>query len=181
MPFAQLPVSGFQAPQAPSWAPFALQANQAIMQGAALRERANENLTQSVQNAANQIDQVLQMSSPEAKMQRQLHLLQLSYMSKVYNDYRQNPDAFINTANGPIPKNSYQGLKMGYDLQQEVMRIKNLAARTNKLTNPPANPMAPYIQSYNAHTGSNVPVPSMNNTYNDQSEAVQDASDTPTE
>lgn len=181
MPFAQLPVSGFQAPQAPSWAPFALQANQAIMQGAALRQRASEDLTQSVQNAANQINQVLALSSPEAKAERQLKLLQLDYMSKVYNEYRQNPDAFIQTANGPIPKNSYQGLKMGYDLQQEVMRIKNLAARTNKLNNPPANPIAPYIQSYNAHTGSNVPVPALTSTYNDQHEVNADATDQLTE
>lgn len=97
MPFSVLPSSpGFVPPAAPRWEPFALES---------IRELENRpylHTADLVQQAVSQINNILQLQSPVAKAQRQLQLLQLQTMQDVYNDYRQHPENYQMTANGPV-------------------------------------------------------------------------------
>ncbi len=100
MPFAALPSSpGFVPPQAPSWQPFALEAIHE------LERRPIVDTAGLVQRAVDQINNILQLSSPAAKAQRQLQLLQLQTMQQVWQDYRDHPENYRMSANGPIAIN----------------------------------------------------------------------------
>ncbi len=96
MPFAQMPVSGFQIPQAPDWTRFAekaidLQANRPIV-----------NTAEVVNQAVNQINGILKLASPEERLKRQVERTQLEAMRDVYTDYKANPDKYQLTAHGPV-------------------------------------------------------------------------------
>ncbi len=103
MPFAQLPSSpGFQAPQAPSWAPFAMQAVQNIQHGGDIQAQAGKDFADSIEKSAAQISAILQYQSPQEKTKRQLQQLQLETLTGVYNDYKAHPEKYQMTANGPV-------------------------------------------------------------------------------
>jgi hypothetical protein len=99
MGFAQLPSSpGFQPPVAPDWSPFALEA---------IRERERRpilNTAAMVDQATNQINNILQMQSPLARAERMLQMQQIQGQMQTWQDYRQHPENFVMTAHGPIAR-----------------------------------------------------------------------------
>lgn len=121
MPFATLPSSqGFTPPQAPDWSPFAL---------AALRERANRpipNTAEMVNQAVQQIDHILELSSPQARLQRQLQLEQLGALRDTWRDYHSDPSKYQMTAHGPM-------LRDPYDLAMKRSTIRKNIAQANQL------------------------------------------------
>ena len=109
MSFAALPSSpGFQAPQAPSWEPFALQANQNIVHGGDMRAAAGKEFADSISKAADQITGILQYNSPLFRAQRANQMRQQQYLTGLYNEFDQHPEKFMMTANGPVMINPFQ-------------------------------------------------------------------------
>jgi hypothetical protein len=97
MPFATLPSSpGFSPPQAPDWTRFAAQANEMIA------HRPMFNTADAIDKAVDQISKILELSSPQAKMERQVHMQQLNSLQQLYYDYQQHPDQYQRTAHGPV-------------------------------------------------------------------------------
>ena len=129
MPFATLPSSpGFVAPQAPSWEPFALQANQF------LANRPHVNTAEIIGQAAQQISQILALSSPEAKLERQLKLQQLQTMQSVYADYKQHPEKYQMTAHGPVMIDPIERMSKLANIQHTAASTAFLSKKLNQGT-----------------------------------------------
>jgi len=97
MPFAELPGSHLSVNlNPPDWGRFAEQANSLIA------NQPQPNTAAYVEKAVDQIDKILQLSSPEAKMQRRLQMLQLGFMQHVYEDYQAHPEKYQMSAHGPV-------------------------------------------------------------------------------
>ena len=121
MPFAQLPSSsGFVQPQAPDWTRFALQANENIERGGEMRARAGESLVASIDKAASQIDAIIKEHSPEAKMAKALKLEFLKAQTKMYEEYKQNPQAFEFKGGALQYRDPYKNILKGVQFQNAV-------------------------------------------------------------
>lgn len=125
MPFATLPSSpGFQAPQAPDWGQFAMEAIRA-------RERQPiPNTAAMVDQAVQQINGILQLQSPQAKMQRALQMQQLRVMSEVYRDYQANPNNYQMTAHGPVRIDPYARIERLARARQATAQADYLDKKT---------------------------------------------------
>ena len=126
MPFAELPSSqGFVRPQAPDWGGFALAAIHE------LDRRPFFNTAEAVNQAVGQIDKILQLSSPVARMQRQLQMQQLQTMSQVYRDYQLHPENYMLTANGPVRIDPYKRLEQASRVSKNAAMADYLTKKTN--------------------------------------------------
>lgn len=122
MPFAELPSSkGFVPPQAPDWGQFASQA---------INLRAHQpipNTAEMVNQAVQQIDHILQLQSPQAKLQREVQMRQLDMMKEVYTDYKAHPEKYQMTAHGPVLIDPYARI-------ERIARAKHALASADYLT-----------------------------------------------
>jgi hypothetical protein len=152
MPFANLPVSGFQAPQAPDWTRFAAQANEFIAR------QPHPDTASAVTDAANQINEILKLSSPEGRLERQVHRLELEAKMKLYEDYKLHPESYQVTSRGIIHNDPQKFLKDAFDIKEKAERIKNLYLRNKGLENPPSQSLGPgwYLNQAGASLGAGV-------------------------
>lgn len=129
MPFAELPSSqGFSPPQAPSWEPFALEAIRAI------ERRPIPNLTEAVNTAVGQINNILQMNSPMGQMQRRLQAMMLSAQYDNFQNYRQHPDQYMLNASGiPVLRDPVERA-LKYSM---IKRNAALAGKADRVGTPP--------------------------------------------
>jgi hypothetical protein len=123
MPFAELPSSqGFAAPQAPDWTKFAAQANEFIAR------QPIPDTASAVKDAVAQIDQILKESSPEAKMERGLKMMQMQNLMEMYRDYKVHPEKYKPGPNGlPVLVDPVErGLKMSQIRRNNAAAVHSL-------------------------------------------------------
>jgi hypothetical protein len=121
MPFANLPSSpGFVAPQAPDWTRFAAQANEFIA------HQPVPDTSKIVDQAVGQINEILRLSSPQARLARDVQMQQLTTMRDVYNDFKAHPEKYQMTAHGPVMIDPYARM-------ERIARIRHTAASTDYL------------------------------------------------
>lgn len=123
MPFASLPSSpGFVSPQAPDWTRFAAQANEFIA------HQPIPDTSKIVDQAVGQINEILKLSSPQARLARDVQMQQLSTMRDVYNDFKAHPEKYQMTAHGPVMIDPYTRMS-------RIANIKHTLASTQYLEN----------------------------------------------
>jgi hypothetical protein len=120
MPFAELPGSHMNVPSPPDWTRFAAQANELIA------SQPIPNLSESITNAVNQINQMLALNSPEAKTKRHLAYLHDKYMTETYQDYEAHPENYIMTANGPILRDPIDRYVKLAKINRDIAYARNL-------------------------------------------------------
>lgn len=121
MPFANLPSSpGFVAPQAPDWTRFAAQANEFIA------HQTIPDTSKVIDQAVGQINEILKLNSPEARIAREVQMRQLSAMRDLYRNYKANPSAYQMTAHGPVLIDPYARM-------ERIARIRHIEASTQYL------------------------------------------------
>src|SRR6266576_1938178 len=127
MPFANLPLSGFQAPSAPDWTRFGAQANEFIA------HRPIPDTASSVSDAVQQINQIIKQQSPEARMERTLKMEMLKSHIGMYQQYKQHPEEF-EFKNGMLQhRDKYKALMDGLRFSNALKQGKLLDDRINAL------------------------------------------------
>lgn len=97
MPFADLPGSKLNLNLGNmDWLRPAMQATELIAR------QPIPNTADAVKEAVGQINQMLELQSPEAKLQRELHMTQLHALKQVYDDWKLHPEDYQMTAHGPV-------------------------------------------------------------------------------
>ena len=134
MAFSALPSSpGFQLPQAPRWEGFAEKAIDLIA------NRKIPDTASMVDKAADQINNILKLHSPEEKAKRQLEMLQLGAMKTVWSDYQAHPEKYQMTAHGPVLIDPLARSERVWNIRQKIATIQ----ATNR-----KGVAAPAVQAY---------------------------------
>jgi hypothetical protein len=81
-----------------------------------------------VDKAVAQINDILKLSSPEAKLERSLHMTQMQSLQTLYADYKAHPEKYTMTAHGPV-------LTDPVERMAKLANINHTVASTQYLTN----------------------------------------------
>jgi hypothetical protein len=121
MAWAELPGSKMSVNLTPpDWTRFAEKAVDMIA------NRPIVNTAQIVQNAVDQINEILKQSSPQARMERQMKMLELQAKTELYKNYLANPKAYQWSAHGPVPIDTMKHVSTQLGIQQKQLAIRKL-------------------------------------------------------
>jgi hypothetical protein len=86
-----------------------------------------------VEKAADQINNILEKQSPEAKMERAMKMMQLKAMHHIWGDFNAHPEKYQMTAHGPVLIDPLAKTERVMRINESIERIKTSQGRRNTI------------------------------------------------
>jgi hypothetical protein len=84
-----------------------------------------------VEKAADQINNILEKQSPEAKMERAMKMMQLKAMHHIWGDFNAHPEKYQMTAHGPVLIDPLTRIERVQRINESAERIKTSQGKRN--------------------------------------------------